>query len=223
TDNPWGDRQEAMTREEFAATLRGGLGHVHRVGTGFEYSNTSYALLGRVIDEITAGDYASVIRRRFLVPLGLGATGWSAEEIDSSRLATGHRLADRTDATRFEPVPLDAPAASGAMAGFFPPLTASPAWFAFFPGSAAPAPGRRPPARPAAPRFDRVPRDGPASTVRGPGCSPPSTTSRPGCAPSPRPTPRTPPPGRPARWRPPPAARCSSCTATTRWPPSRRT
>src|SRR5699024_9554137 len=23
TDNPWGDRQEAMTREEFAATLRG--------------------------------------------------------------------------------------------------------------------------------------------------------------------------------------------------------
>src|SRR5699024_2129141 len=45
TDNPWGDRQEAMTREEFAATLRGGLGHVHRAGTGFEYSNTSYALL----------------------------------------------------------------------------------------------------------------------------------------------------------------------------------
>src|SRR5699024_2507057 len=109
TDNPWGDRQEAMTREEFAATLRGGLGHVHRVGTGFASSNTSYALLGRVLDETTAGDYASEIRRRFLVPLGLGATGWSAEEIDSSHLATGHRLADRTDATRFEPVPLDAP------------------------------------------------------------------------------------------------------------------
>src|SRR5699024_12410776 len=86
TDDPCGDRQEAMTREEFAATLRAGLGHVHRVGTGFEYSNSSYALLGRVIDEITSGDYASGIRRRFLVPLGLGATGWSAEALVSCDL-----------------------------------------------------------------------------------------------------------------------------------------
>src|SRR5690625_6344315 len=38
TDNPWGDRQESMTREQFAATLRGGLGQVHEVGTGFERS-----------------------------------------------------------------------------------------------------------------------------------------------------------------------------------------
>src|SRR5699024_1557709 len=51
TDNPWGDRQESMTREQFAATLRGGLGQVHEVGTGCEYSNTGCALLGRVIDE----------------------------------------------------------------------------------------------------------------------------------------------------------------------------
>ena len=35
TDNPWGDRQEAMTREEFAAVLQDGLGHVRRPGTGF--------------------------------------------------------------------------------------------------------------------------------------------------------------------------------------------
>src|SRR5699024_3204814 len=123
--------QEAMTREEFAATLRGGLGHVHRVGTGFEYSNTSYALLGRVIDEVTGGDYASEIRRRFLDPLGLGATGWSAEEIDTANLATGHRLADRTDATRFEPVPLDAPGVYGAMAGLFSSVDDVAAWVRF--------------------------------------------------------------------------------------------
>ena len=119
TDNPWGDRQEAMTREEFAAVLRGGLGHVHRPGTGFEYSNTGFALLGRVIDEVTGGEYAREIRTRFLEPLGLDATGWSEAEIDTGRLATGHRLADRSDATRFEPVPLDSTGVYGAMAGLF--------------------------------------------------------------------------------------------------------
>ncbi|HJG52575.1 beta-lactamase [Brachybacterium faecium] len=131
TDNPWGDRQEAMTREEFAATLRGGLGHVHRSGTGFEYSNTSYALLGRVIDEVTGGDYRAEIRRRFLEPLGLGATGWSAQEIDTAHLATGHRLADRTDATRFEPVPLDSPGVYGAMAGLFSTVDDVARWVRF--------------------------------------------------------------------------------------------
>jgi len=131
TDNPWGDRQEAMTREEFAATLREGLGHGHRVGTGFEYSNTGYALLGRVIDEVTGSEYTHEIRRRFLDPLGLTATGWSADEIDAPRLATGHRLADRTDATRFEPVPLDSPGVYGAMAGLFSTTADVATWVRF--------------------------------------------------------------------------------------------
>ncbi|ATG56053.1 penicillin-binding protein [Brachybacterium ginsengisoli] len=138
TDNPWGDRQEAMTREEFAATLRGGLGHVHQVGSGFEYSNTGFALLGRVIDEVTGSDYASEIRRRFLAPLGLDATGWSAEEIDEQHLATGHRLADRTDATRFEPVPLDSPGVYGAMAGLFSTVDDVAAWARFLAAADAP-------------------------------------------------------------------------------------
>lgn len=138
TDNPWGDRQEAMTREEFASMLRGGLGHVHRPGSGFEYSNTGYALLGRVIDEATGSDYASEIRRRFLDPLGLAATGWSAQEIDTDRLATGHRLADRTDATRFEPVPLDSPGVYGAMAGLFSSVDDVAAWVRFLAAADAP-------------------------------------------------------------------------------------
>lgn len=138
TDNPWGDRQEAMTREEFAAVLQGGLGHVHRPGTGFEYSNTGYALLGRVIDQITGGDYASEIRRRFLEPLGLDATGWSDAEIDPAHLATGHRVADRADATRFEPVPLDTPGVYGAMAGLFSTVDDVAAWVRFLAAADAP-------------------------------------------------------------------------------------
>jgi CubicO group peptidase (beta-lactamase class C family) len=138
TDNPWGDRQEAMTREQFAAVLRGGLGHVHRPGSGFEYSNTGYALLGRVIDEVTGSDYTREIRRRFLDPLGLNATGWSAAEIDEGRLATGHRLADRTDASRFEPVPLDSPGVYGAMAGLFSTVDDVATWVRFLAAADAP-------------------------------------------------------------------------------------
>lgn len=138
TDNPWGDRQQAMSREAFTETLRVGLGHVHRVGTGFEYSNTGYALLGRVIDEVTGGDFAGEIRRRFLDPLGMTASGWSAQEIDAARLATGHRLADRTDATRFEPVPLDEHGVYGAMAGLFSTVDDIAAWVRFLASADAP-------------------------------------------------------------------------------------
>lgn len=143
TDNPWGDRQQAMSREAFAATLREGLGHVHPVGTGFEYSNTGYALLGRVIDEVTGGDYASEIRRRFLEPLGMAASGWSDREIDTAHLATGHRLADRTDATRFEPVPLDDHGVYGAMAGLFSTVDDIASWVRFLAAADAPDAAQR--------------------------------------------------------------------------------
>src|SRR5690606_15993405 len=106
-------------------------GHVHRVGTGYEYSNTGYALLGRVIDEVTGSDYASEIRRRFLAPLALADTAFSAAQIDRTRLATGHRLGDRTDATRFEPVPLYSPGVYGAMAGLFSTVDDVAAWVRF--------------------------------------------------------------------------------------------
>ena len=144
TDNPWGDRQQPMPRTDFTAVLAGGLGHVHRPGSGFEYSNTGYALLGRVIDEVTGGDFASEIRRRFLDPLGMDASGWSAEEIDTSVLATGHRLADRTDATRFEAVPLADHGVYGAMAGLFSTVDDIAAWVRFLAAADAPDAADRP-------------------------------------------------------------------------------
>ena len=144
TDNPWGDRQQSLPREGFDEVLTGGLGHAHRPGSGFEYSNTGYALLGRVIDEVTGTGYAEEIRRRFLEPLGLAASGWDAPEIDTSRLATGHRLADRTDATRFEQVPLDGHGVYGAMAGLFSTVDDIAAWVRFLAAADAPDAAARP-------------------------------------------------------------------------------
>ncbi|MCS6711569.1 beta-lactamase family protein [Brachybacterium sp. EF45031] len=131
TDNPWGDRQESMTREEFAQLLRGGLGWVHRPGTGFEYSNTGFSLLGRIIDEVSGEGYDEYIRRVFLEPLGLSDTAYSRDGLDTSRLAIGHRLNERTDATRFEQVPFDDPGVYGAMAGLFSTVDDVARWVRF--------------------------------------------------------------------------------------------
>lgn len=149
TDNPWGDRQESMTREQFAATLRGGLGQVHEVGTGFEYSNTGYALLGRVIDEVAGEDHTSVIHRRFLAPLGLDDTAFETSGLDSARIATGHRLGDRSDATRFEAVPFDSPGVYGAMAGLYSTVDDVAVWMRFLAAAdAAPGEGHAVPGTP---------------------------------------------------------------------------
>ncbi len=138
TDNPWGDRQEAMSREEFARVLRGGLGHVSVPGTGFEYSNTSFALLGRVIDEVSGVPYTRFIERELLAPLGMADTGFALEDVDSSRVAVGHRIGDRADRSRFEPVPFDRPGVYGAMAGLFSTTSDIARWVRFLAAADAP-------------------------------------------------------------------------------------
>lgn len=143
TDNPWGDRQQAMSREEFDRQIRAGLGQVHLPGTGFEYSNTGFALLGRVIDEITGEDFGAEITRRFLQPLGMTSSGFALDQVDESRVAIGHRLADRTDATRFERVEFDDHGVYGAMAGIFSTVDDIAAWVRFLAAADAPDSARR--------------------------------------------------------------------------------
>lgn len=144
TDNPWGDRQESMTREDFAALLAGGLGHVHVPGTGFEYSNTGYALLGRIIDEVDGRPYDRAITEELLRPLGMTDTAFAVDQVDASRVATGHRIADREDATRFEPVPMDTPGVYGAMAGLFSTTADVARWVRFLAAADAPDAATRP-------------------------------------------------------------------------------
>ena len=142
TDNPWGDRQEAMTREEFADMLAGDLGHVHAPGTGFEYSNTGFALLGRVIDNVSGQPYTEYIRDTFLEPLGMTSTAYSREELPkdvAKHVATGHRLADREDITRFEAEPFDKPGVYGAMAGLYSTVDDIARWVRFLAAANRPA------------------------------------------------------------------------------------
>ena len=70
-------------------------------GTAFEYSNLGYAILGRVITNVTGHEYRDVVRSRVLEPLGMTSTGYEAAAFPAGRLATGY--ARRDDAFVEEP------------------------------------------------------------------------------------------------------------------------
>jgi CubicO group peptidase (beta-lactamase class C family) len=80
TDDPWGDRQQGLPLTEFAAFLAAGVRSNWAPGIRFEYSNLGYAILGRVITEVTGAAYPDFIRHRLLIPLGMTRTGYEAEE-----------------------------------------------------------------------------------------------------------------------------------------------
>lgn len=48
-------------------------------GTGFEYSNTNYLILGMLIEQVTGHRYADELRDRIIHPLGLTATSFALE------------------------------------------------------------------------------------------------------------------------------------------------
>ena len=73
-DDPWADRLMAhdsawVTRELFAR----GATRSRAPGTAFEYSNYSWAALGRVVATVTGQRFQDVVRERVLEPLGLCA------------------------------------------------------------------------------------------------------------------------------------------------------
>jgi len=78
TDDPWGDRQESLPLEEFDALVAGGLTFCRPPGLEFEYANIGYALLGRVITQVTGTPYPEVVRDLFLEPLGMRSSAFDA-------------------------------------------------------------------------------------------------------------------------------------------------
>jgi CubicO group peptidase (beta-lactamase class C family) len=96
TDDPWGDRQQDLPDDDFAQLLADGLSFAWTPGTAFEYSNLSYALLGRVIAAAAGEPYPDVVTGRLLAPLGLASTGFAADVVPAERLAQGYRRAPVT-------------------------------------------------------------------------------------------------------------------------------
>jgi CubicO group peptidase (beta-lactamase class C family) len=144
TDDPWGDRQQGLPLAEFAVFLARGVRFNWAPGTRFEYSNLGFAILGRVITEITGIAYPDYIRDRLLAPLGMTRTGYAAEifESEPGGLARGYRRAPGG----WSEVPFEPCGAFAPMGGIFSCVRDLARWVAGFaaafpPGAAAFPPG----------------------------------------------------------------------------------
>jgi CubicO group peptidase (beta-lactamase class C family) len=93
-DNPWGDQQLAATDEDLARLLRGGVPFSNVPGVAYEYSNLGFALLGRIVQNVSGLRYAEYIQSRVLRPLGMTSTTMEARDVPANRLAHGYRVRD---------------------------------------------------------------------------------------------------------------------------------
>ena len=113
TDDPWGDRQTPLPEDDFARMLREGVPFSRPPGTAMEYSNLGYALLGRIVANVSQQPYKDFVQRTLLGPLGMTSTGYEVTAAPAERRALGYRWED--GGWRLEPTM--AHGAFGAMGG----------------------------------------------------------------------------------------------------------
>jgi hypothetical protein len=60
-------------------------------GTAYEYSNYGFALLGRIVANVSRRPYAEYMASQILAPLGMTASYWEAADVPADRMAHGYR------------------------------------------------------------------------------------------------------------------------------------
>lgn len=112
-DNPWGDQQLAATEAEFTKMMEGGIPFSNAPGVEYEYSNYGFAILGRIVTNVSGRPYREYIAENILRPLGMTSTTLEPKSVPADRLAYGYRWEDET--WKLEPALPDG--AFGAMGG----------------------------------------------------------------------------------------------------------
>lgn len=90
-DNPWGDRQLAVTDDEMLAMIKKGISFSNAPGIAYEYSNMGFAMLGYIIKKVTGKHYADYITENILQPLGMNHTYFEYGKVPENQLAHGYR------------------------------------------------------------------------------------------------------------------------------------
>ncbi len=89
TDNPtyWENEQENGKKAlEFALDLPASF----EPDKGYEYSNTNYLLLRRIIEKVTGYSHEQYIKEEILIPLGLKNTFFSLDEVNLEDVMSGY-------------------------------------------------------------------------------------------------------------------------------------
>ncbi len=112
-DNPWGDRQLADADQDLLDQVKAGVSFSNVPGLAYEYSNMGFALLGRIISNVSGKPYQQYITENIMVPIGMTHSTWEYSEVSSDVLAPGYRWEDNT----WKEEPLLHDGAYGAMGG----------------------------------------------------------------------------------------------------------
>ncbi len=127
TDDPWGDRVLGMTPGELDGLIARGRLFARPPGVAFEYSNLGYALLGRVLTNLSGTSYQSFIGKTFLAPLGMTRTTFDPQQAMGGDFAWGYRLDEKQwSRERVEP-----DGEVGAMGGLITTVPDYARWVAF--------------------------------------------------------------------------------------------
>lgn len=90
-DNPWGDRQMAITNARLEQLVGAGLSFSNIPGQTFEYSNLGYIMLGKVVSKASGMRFQDYVTREILRPLGMNNTRWEYTQAAPGKLALGYR------------------------------------------------------------------------------------------------------------------------------------
>jgi D-alanyl-D-alanine-carboxypeptidase/D-alanyl-D-alanine-endopeptidase len=113
TDDAWADRRLGLSTSTFTHMIESGGLAAQAPGLAYEYSNLGYALLGRVITNVSGRPYQQFISERILRPLGMTNTTFAFHDVPAERRASGYGW--RRGRWTLEPAELDGE--FGAMGG----------------------------------------------------------------------------------------------------------
>lgn len=126
-DNPWGDRQTPLPDADFTRMLQQGIPFSSAPGSHYEYSNFGFALLGRIIANVSGQPYRRYVEHRLLTPLGMASSGYEISEWPVERRAIGYRWEEG----RWKGEPDMRDGAFGAMGGLQTSANDYARWVAF--------------------------------------------------------------------------------------------
>jgi CubicO group peptidase (beta-lactamase class C family) len=112
-DNPWGDQQLSATEDAFSQMMRQGIPFSNPPGVAYEYANYGFAILGRIVTNVSGKPYRQYLSERILQPMGMTSTTLEPKSVAADRMALGYRWED--EMWKLEPALADG--AFGVMGG----------------------------------------------------------------------------------------------------------